>query len=161
LTTFDVQLRTLIAAGELSLALERLVNFLKGGVAPDLLTEVLLQSSRLARITRDERNGLVTHDAATRERNRITAGVLEFIDELPARMALRGALPQTPPIDVPLALPGGARPPEGASSLEKIFGVNHLKRIAWLQQGLVAARSVCRIATPTGPGSGFLVAGGS
>ena len=41
---------------------------------------------------------------------------------------------------------------------EKILGVNNLKQISWIQQAIVAARSICRILTPNGLGTGFLVA---
>jgi V8-like Glu-specific endopeptidase len=44
--------------------------------------------------------------------------------------------------------------------LEKLWGANNLKRIAWLQQGLRSADAVCRIATDTSLGTGFLIANG-
>jgi V8-like Glu-specific endopeptidase len=41
---------------------------------------------------------------------------------------------------------------------EKVVGLNNLLRIAWLSRGLELAAPVCRVVTPAGPGSGFLIA---
>jgi hypothetical protein len=43
-------------------------------------------------------------------------------------------------------------------TFEKVVGLNNLLRIAWLSRGLEVAAAVCRLVTPTGPASGFLVA---
>ena len=40
---------------------------------------------------------------------------------------------------------------------EKILGINNLKQISWIERGLEVSRSVCRILTPNGLGTGFLV----
>jgi V8-like Glu-specific endopeptidase len=39
-----------------------------------------------------------------------------------------------------------------------ILGINNLKQISWIEQGLQVARSVCRLLTPKGLGNGFLIA---
>jgi len=54
-------------------------------------------------------------------------------------------------------MPSVAFEPPPSADLEKIFGANHLKGIAWLQQGIEVAASVCRVVTPEGLGTGFLV----
>jgi V8-like Glu-specific endopeptidase len=41
---------------------------------------------------------------------------------------------------------------------EKVIGLNNLLRISWLSRALELAAPVCRVVTPTGPGSGFLIA---
>jgi V8-like Glu-specific endopeptidase len=43
-------------------------------------------------------------------------------------------------------------------TFEKVVGLNNLLRIAWLSRGLELAAPVCRIVTPRGMGSGFLIA---
>jgi V8-like Glu-specific endopeptidase len=43
-------------------------------------------------------------------------------------------------------------------TFEKVVGLNNLLRIAWLSRGLELAAPVCRVVTPAGPGSGFLIA---
>jgi V8-like Glu-specific endopeptidase len=42
--------------------------------------------------------------------------------------------------------------------LEKILGINNLKQIPWIERGLLVSKSVCRILSPKGLGSGFLIA---
>jgi V8-like Glu-specific endopeptidase len=150
MTAFSEQLKTLIAEDELELAVTRLVNYLKGS-APDLVNEVVLYSAQLARLRREARSQLLVQDDVRRQSARIAAGLLDFIDELPRRMERRCRFPVV--TQVPLNVPDDVR-------LEKIFGVNHLKSIAWLEHGLLAARSVCRIVGLRSVGSGFLVAGG-
>jgi V8-like Glu-specific endopeptidase len=46
------------------------------------------------------------------------------------------------------------------SRLELTWGLNTLQSIAWLHRGLRAAKAVCRIVTPRGSGSGFMIAPG-
>jgi V8-like Glu-specific endopeptidase len=43
-------------------------------------------------------------------------------------------------------------------TFEKVVGLNNLLRIAWLSRGLELAAPVCRVVTPAGPASGFLIA---
>jgi V8-like Glu-specific endopeptidase len=43
-------------------------------------------------------------------------------------------------------------------TFEKVVGLNNLLRIAWLSRGLELAAPVCRVLTPAGPASGFLIA---
>jgi V8-like Glu-specific endopeptidase len=149
MTEFGEQLKALIAEGEVELAVARLVNYLKGSAA-DLVNEVVLYSAQLVRLRREARSQLLDQDDVRRQSARIAAGLLDFIDELPRRIERRSGFPVV--TQVPLEAPADVR-------LEKIFGVNHLKSIAWLQHGLLAARSVCRIVGPS-VGSGFVVAGG-
>lgn len=61
--------------------------------------------------------------------------------------------------DIPFPLrPVNFQPPQ-QDGLEKIFGTSHLKSVAWLEQGVRASASVCRILTPNGLGTGFVTAG--
>ena len=41
---------------------------------------------------------------------------------------------------------------------EKVVGLNNLLSIGWVSRALELAASVCRVNTPNGPGSGFLIA---
>jgi V8-like Glu-specific endopeptidase len=41
---------------------------------------------------------------------------------------------------------------------EKVVGINNLLSIGWVSRALELAACVCRVNTPTGPGSGFLIA---
>jgi hypothetical protein len=45
-----------------------------------------------------------------------------------------------------------------ALTYEKVVGLNNLLSIGWVSRALELAASVCRVNTPSGPGSGFLIA---
>lgn len=62
----------------------------------------------------------------------------------------------------PLAQPAPdrAHAPSAGRQLEKIIGANRLMPLAWMKRGLDVARSVGRICTPGGFGTGFLTTGG-
>lgn len=61
--------------------------------------------------------------------------------------------------DLTDALRGADEASSQHSSLEKIINRNNLTDIAWLSRGLELKRSICRVVTPTGLGTGFLVNG--
>jgi V8-like Glu-specific endopeptidase len=142
-------IKALIAANELKLALEQLINFLRG-IDSELHNEAILHLSKLTRVRKEERLGTLAASEASVQLNRIAHAVLQLIDEIP------GELRQQPS--------GVGRPVAGFSvpkeaGLEQIFGISHLRSIAWLHQGIEVSRSVCRILTPTDRGTGFLVRG--
>lgn len=57
-------------------------------------------------------------------------------------------------------VPGDWQPDPSFEPLgfEKVVGLDNLLRIAWLSRGLELAAPVCRVMTPGGAGSGFLIA---
>lgn len=142
------RLRNLVARDEPELAVEQLVPHLRGLGLADAHREVLVHSGRLHRLRKEVRKGLLTRDQAAVERARIGHALLELLDELEARTA---------PAERPFPTPTVPFEPPADGGLEKIIGANHLKSIAWLERGLQAARAVCRIVTPHGLGTGFLV----
>ncbi len=144
---FD-RLRDLIARDETELAVEQMAGFLKGTAASEELREVLVQAGRLSRLRKDERRGLMSRDQVARERARIADALLQLVDELSAR---------TDVSERPFPMRSVSLQPPPNSNLEKILGTSHLKSIAWLQRGVEAAKSVCRIVTPEGLGTGFLI----
>jgi endonuclease G len=147
---FD-RIRGLISRDEVELAVEQLAAYLKGNASPEAYREALVQSGRLTRLRKQERRGVMGMDQASRERAQIADALLQLVDELSSRVAIAERPFPTP--SVSLVAPASA-------DLEKIFGTNHLKSISWLHQGLEAARSVCRIVTPKGIGTGFLIGEG-
>lgn len=140
-------IRNLVASDEIDLALDQLLGLLKGADSRELNAGLLL-ASRANGLRRRERDGLVSGADAATERNRLKVALLELADE--ALNALSDA--RKPIRSIPVRLD-----PPPLNQLEKIFGTNHLRSIAWLASGLEAAKSVCRIVTPSGYGSGFLV----
>jgi len=79
-------------------------------------------------------------------------GTLGLLDEVEKRSTTVPGPYAQRPINAKL-------PPE--VQLEKIIGaVSHLKSIAWLSRGLQASKSVCRIVTTEGLGTGFMITPG-
>jgi V8-like Glu-specific endopeptidase len=139
-----------VAEGDVQLALDRLENYLSAA-APDLRDEVILITSAYNRLRRDERKGLVSYEGARVEYSRLSNAILDLVRELPRRVDT--SMQPTPS-------PAAAQQPQLPSEveLEKILGINNLKQISWIEHGLRVARSVCRILTPGGLGTGFLIA---
>jgi V8-like Glu-specific endopeptidase len=142
--------RTLIAEGDISLALDRLKVASHGG-ARSFYDTVLLLESRFNRLSRNRFKGLLTQEQADVAINKLSDDVLEFVATVSAQLD-RGA--QEVVKDV--------APPPAIQELvhQKILGINNLKQISWIEVGLRSASSVCRVLTPTGMGTGFLVGDG-
>jgi V8-like Glu-specific endopeptidase len=149
LTEFIDRLRQLLGEGEVAATLEQLEAHLRGGNR-ELHNESILLNARYVSVQSRRRRGLLTEDSLAAEMNRLVLSALEFLDFV-QRKQTRADLPfATSPI--PIEAPGDSR-------LEKIFGTSHLRSISWLLRGLNAARSVCRVLTPEGLGTGFLICG--
>ncbi len=151
LEKFLQSIREQITQGDIQLALDRLQNYLSVG-APELRNEAILYLSRYSRLRRDEQRKLIAREEAEVEKNRLIIAVLEFLEDVP-----RGISEQMLPIPAgPRELETVVLPEE--VGLEKIIGINNLKQISWIEHGVQAAKSVCRILTPRGLGTGFLIA---
>jgi V8-like Glu-specific endopeptidase len=146
-SVFD-RFRDLITRDETELAVEQMAAFLKGTAPQEVSREVLVQGGRLSRLRKQERRGFVAEDRVSRERAQIADALLQLVDELSSSTAVA---------EQPFPMPSVSLKAPLSIELEKIFGANNLKSIAWLQRGLEAARSVCRIVTPEGLGTGFLI----
>jgi len=153
LQNFIQSLREQVAQGETELALDRLQNYLSACV-PALRNEVILLTTRYNRLRREERKGVISRDTAQAEQNRLVNALLELLEEVSSRISTEMAPVLSPaPAAEKLAIPDEV-------GLEKILGVNNLKQISWIEQGLQVARCICRILTPGGLGTGFLIAPG-
>jgi V8-like Glu-specific endopeptidase len=150
LQRFLQKMQQLVGQGELQLALEQLQNYLAAG-DNKLHRDIILLTARYNRLRREVQQGTLTREESRVERTILENNVLEFLDEIPRRITAQmspTSLPMPEILEVPL--------PEDVR-LEKILGINNLKQIAWLEQGISASRCVCRILTPTGLGTGFLI----
>jgi V8-like Glu-specific endopeptidase len=145
---FFNRIQGLIAHDELDLAVEQLAAFLKGTALSEALREILVQAGRLTRLRVQERRGFVGREQVSRERARIADALLQLVDELSS---------QTTEAERPFPTSSVSLVAPVSSDLEKIIGANNLKSIGWVQKGLDAAKSVCRIVTPRGLGTGFLI----
>lgn len=142
-------LERLLAQGEMQLVFDQLQSYLVS--VPDLRDEVVLLTARYNRLNRCERKGVVTHEEALVEENRLTSALLALLKEIPAKMTQ----PMSP-ASVPTTVADDVTIPEEVG-LEKILGINNLKQISWIERGLRVARSVCRVLTPDGLGTAFLI----
>lgn len=142
--------RNQIVAGETETALDQLRNYLSGA-APKLNNEVLLQTSRYNRLRRDQRKGLISRDAEQAEQNKLANDLLDLLEEIPKHVSLA----MSPVQPVQSSIENWELPTEFQA--ETILHVNVLKQISWVERAVEVARSVCRIHTPGGLGTGFLI----
>ncbi len=92
-----------------------------------------------------------------REANNLADDLLSFIDLVES---LWGNLPQ-PAIAASRSVNVAESPSNTLPDFREAAMVgNPIRRLAWLNQGLQAARAVCKIRTPTAVGTGFLINGG-
>ncbi|MFX1374572.1 MAG: trypsin-like peptidase domain-containing protein [Promethearchaeota archaeon] len=150
LEKFISNIRELIILGKIDFALDQLHNYLRSS-SPDLRNEVILQLARYNQIRKNIRQNLITEEAAKIEQLRLKNALLEFLDIIPRHITIDKSpsmIITTRPIEVSL--------PDD-TAFERIIGANNLKQISWLQQGLDVSSSICRILTPVGRGTGFLV----
>ena len=146
--TLRKELEALLAQDELREALERLDSY-PCIVGSSFHDAVVLQTARYNRLRKDEFEGLISPPEAKITRAQISKAILGIFD-----MAMEMRSPGTPPGLAEVKVPEEVR-------LEEIVGTNNLQRIAWLEEGLTVAKSVCRIVAPgDNNGTGFLIAPG-
>jgi len=143
------EVRELIRGGDIELALDR-IKATSHGCSTPLYEEVVLLESRFSRLTRDNRRGLLRRDDFETELNRLTTALLSLVAEV-ARV-----FSKTQEIHESLGS-HHSTVPFHVLTHQQIIGVNNLKQISWIEVGLRAAKNVCRILTPEGFGTGFLV----
>jgi V8-like Glu-specific endopeptidase len=108
--------------------------------------EATLLLAAHSRLERKQRLGHIENDA---EHRRMEQWVLEFAGIVSNQE--QGTLPVgQKPLQVEF---------DDALPLEKIIGGDNLRSISWLRQGLKNAAAVCRISSPYGMGTGFLLQG--
>lgn len=146
------RIQQLIEEGQIEEGIEQLKNYLHSNV-PALYNEILGQASRYRRLLRKERTGLLTGEQFDVEQNKIAKALLDLLTELP-RHIKQNLLPLDSAEIILIREPEPIT--EGFNS-EKILGINNLKQISWIERGVQVSKSVCRILTPNGLGTGFMV----
>lgn len=150
LQKFIQDIREQIVLGETQAALDQLQSYLSAS-SSKLRNEVSLYAARHNRLRRDERKGLISRDVAQTEQNKLENAILEFLEEIPKYISVE----MSPSPSVVTAAEEISLPDD--LGFEKILGINNLKQISWIQRGIEISKSVCRILTPTGLGTGFLI----
>jgi endonuclease G len=146
------EIRELVQSGDFALALDR-IKAVSHAVSARLYDEVVLLQSRSNRLLRDYRKGIMAREHFDAELNRLAVSLLSLAEEISRDLQKTQHTPEYTSAD---------RPAESFQELtqQQIIGINNLKQISWIETGLRAARSVCRILTPDGFGTGFLVGDG-
>jgi len=142
------RIRGLVAEDRLAETLEIL-----RGLAPQELQDVgNLLARRLKHLRSQQISGTLTQTDIPAERSKIAASLLMLASDLEKRddqgesAVLQPHIPSRP-LASPLA----------AKELEKIItSSRNIRPIAWLKEGIKAARSVCRVKAPKGIGTGFV-----
>jgi V8-like Glu-specific endopeptidase len=147
---FTAEIRTLMASGDVVAVLDRLKTTLHASGALDY-DEVVLLESRFNRLRRDYRAGMVSAEQFDVNMNRLSLAILDIAREVSKQVlamevvSVRASVEPVMPPDIQ-NLP-----------YQKILGINNLKQISWLEQGIRLSRSVCRILVHGAYGTGFLV----
>ncbi|MBN1912572.1 MAG: trypsin-like peptidase domain-containing protein [Pirellulales bacterium] len=153
LRDFASGLREQVAHGNVQFALDRLRNYI-GVLDPALCSQIQADVDRYCRLRRDSEKGELSSRKVESEEQLLLETLLAL---LPPRLVQASAeyCPVVPPNFV-------VREKYLSSPLpfERILGVNNLKQIAWIQHGLQASKSVCRILTPEGLATGFMIGRG-
>jgi V8-like Glu-specific endopeptidase len=154
LKTFVDVVRAYVVAGQLPTALHELQNYLSGA-APDLNREVSIYTARYNRLRRDDRMGLLTHSDAQAQENKLVHDILRLLEEVPNQVApsMSPVGPAKPGIEEQSAEVADVEP-------ETILHLNVLKQVHWIARAVEVSNSVCRLLTPKGLATGFLVAPG-
>lgn len=146
-TTVIDDVRQLLAEDNLQAAFGILLKTLEADSGDERIRNaratVVARSAAYNRLGRDVAANLLTNDEAGVERAKIIRALSSILDDLPEIMK-----PSGPAVPVP-----------DRGRLERIIDYDNLLEIAWLEQGLTAAKSVCRIMFKDGraQGTGFLI----
>ncbi len=144
-------IKYMLTRGDLQGALGQLESYLRTADS-GLYTQVILLQTHVHTLTGDEVRGEISRATARAGRAEIRDAVLDILAQIPIdepATARDVSGPIREVLDTPL--------PDDLG-MAKLIGMNNLQEISWLEQGLQCARSVCRIITPVGPGTGFLIA---
>lgn len=159
-----VEARDLLADGMTDTAAERLRTVVDGLISDDIVArrkikelrqDIIVQLNLMASTRAAARRGQLSSDDEVRRAKQINFALLDLIDEAEAIAARAAVIAAAPMPAAAIAIP--ASPQQG---LEKIWGRDNLQELSWLELGLLAARSVCRVVSPVGTGTGFIIGDG-
>ncbi len=137
------QVRSLIRQDRLKQAIELLLQF-ETSLSRQDRDDISMQSARLVEVVRKSNNGLIDYRERDLRMAEIRMALLNFLNNLEDFIDKRINKDST-------------------EEIEKIIGTNNLQDIAslkakiqWLEKGLKASKSVCKIEVDGGSGTGFI-----
>lgn len=151
---YGFYLKTLVQENELEKAIQLALKATPN-ISRDLSNALINLSARFAGNRRSMRDGILDYDAFNRENNKLRMALLSVIEDLDHDAQWQSGARTNPGIRPNVQIPE-------EKDLERVLGnKEHLVKIAWLQHGLRAAKSVCRVVLPNGNnGTGFVLEGG-
>ena len=158
------EVRDLLAEGMADKAARLLRTVVDGMTSDDIIArsrirelqrDVVVQLNLMAAIRTASRRGDLSPDEQFRRSKQLNFALLDLADEAEA-VSSRDAVIAAAPMPVAAI----AMPAPSSHGLEKIWGRNNLQELAWLELGLIASRSVCRVVSPAGTGTGFMIGDG-
>ncbi|MBR9919338.1 MAG: trypsin-like peptidase domain-containing protein [Bacteroidetes bacterium] len=129
-----------------------LLEFFEPMLKTDYYDELIGHSSQLNRLNKRKRKGLLTDERYNVSRNQANQNLIDFINDV-YRRSRRKSLPSRAPAT-------GVQIDEETSGItkEKIVGKSEFRDVIWLQRGMMAAKSVCKIKLADGStGTGFML----
>ena len=135
LREFTRRVTDLIVGDDLPEAIDQLKSLLFER-SKTLYDEVILLESRSNRLRRDWRKGIIAREPFEAERAKLSAALLDLLEEIPRKLK-RQELPLAPESAMAAGLPAVAE----AVAYEQILGINNLKQISWIGQGVLAAQA--------------------
>jgi V8-like Glu-specific endopeptidase len=133
----------------------QVLRSLSHSFSSDINNTVINLSGQWIANRRDKLEGMIEQEDYSRENNRIRRAFLSIVDQAQQDAALQKRFSAQSNTRAAVQVPA-------EKDLERVLGSSdHLVKIAWLQQGLKAARSVCRVVLPNKKnGTGFVLEGG-
>lgn len=152
---FFQELRSLVASDETEVALQKLLDYLKGLQDKNAYNTVILISGRYRRLSNEQAQGIIYPQDARIERAQINAAFLSTLQNLEKKLVDEILPSVAPELKSPIEIPEFA--------YEKLIGdKSNIKKISWLQLGLEKEKSICRIVNrlKKGVGTGFMAEDG-
>ena len=150
-------IETLIAEGRSEDAATALLDLVKdtGPNFDDYRDELVSLNAEFKAIGRAKRMSEITFQEYQSTLARLSRHVVELVGLIRDRSASRKPIEPAPMPAVMRDLSGADR-----ASPEKIYGRDNLQDLSWFERGLVCSTSVCRVVSPAGTGTGFVIPGG-
>jgi V8-like Glu-specific endopeptidase len=149
--TFLEAIRELVGNDDLEGAVIQCLSFLCDK-DPENYDNTVAIKSALRALSRERAAGNVSATEWVSLRAKYARGLLRIVDEA-AKVAT-----ELRPLEQPIEDDHGE--PTSKHYLEEIVGADRIMSLSWLRLGLRRARAVCRVETPKGLGTGFLLEGG-
>lgn len=133
----------------------KILRKIANNISKNFNDDIILLSSRYTRQIKNKKRGLISATEFDIALNNINAALLSYINEIPEQQQ-RTAIIHSLNYGINVQQPFNIEIPDNAY-LEKIIGEDELFDINWIEKALSASKSVCKVLTADGAGTGFLL----